>query len=502
VTLPIATIVVAAVAAAAAGCANARMDDPPTDAAPGDAGRVDGAGPDGAPTDAAPLDGPSPDGGDAAPSPDGAAGCPTDATGTACVLALHARARAGCAPADVTALTAALTARRGELPLWHDGTALFAADRAVAIAGAWNGWSTTATTTTALCAGSLHTATAAVATGHWQYKIVADGTWALDPWNRGFAFDDFAGNPEGRNSVLNTPDSGRGHLVARAEPLCSTALGNCRELTLYYQPKVDLKRGVVLGFEALLRWNHPDKGIVPPAHFLPLIEHTGLSARVGDHVLARALDQLEAWQDAGLDVSVSVNITARHLQEPDFAQRLGELLARHTRPLGPRLELEMLETAALTDIGFTSAVLERCARLGVRWALDDFGTGYSTLTYLKRLPVQVLKIDRSFVHNMLGDAQDLAIVQNVIQLSRTFGCLVVAEGVETAAQARVLLDMGCDVGQGMGIAAPMPAEAVLPWVRNWKGLFALTTAAGGATGTELGAAAPADPPPPQGLAGD
>ena len=274
------------------------------------------------------------------------------------------------------------------------------------------------------------------------------------------------------------------------------------ELTLYYQPKVDLKRGVVLGFEALLRWNHPDKGIVPPAHFLPLIEHTGLSARVGDHVLARALDQLEAWQDAGLDVSVSVNITARHLQEPDFAQRLGELLARHTRLLGPRLELEMLETAALTDIGFTSAVLERCARLGVRWALDDFGTGYSTLTYLKRLPVQVLKIDRSFVHNMLGDAQDLAIVQNVIQLSRTFGCLVVAEGVETAAQARVLLDMGCDVGQGMGIAAPMPAEAVLPWVRNWKGLFALTTATGGAAGAEVDAAAPGDRSPPQGLAGD
>jgi len=251
-----------------------------------------------------------------------------------------------------------------------------------------------------------------------------------------------------------------------------------QELTLYYQPKVDLRRGVVLGVEALLRWNHPDKGIVPPAHFLPLIEHTGLSARVGDHVLARALDQLEAWQDAGLDLSVSVNITARHLQEPDFAQRLGELLARHPRPLGPRLELEVLETAAFTDIGFTSAVLERCARLGVRWALDDFGTGYSTLNYLKRLPVQVLKIDRSFVHNMLVDAQDRAIVENLIHLSRTFDCQVVAEGVETAAQARMLLDLGCEVGQGMGIAAPMPAEAVLPWVRQWKGLFALATAAG------------------------
>ena len=248
------------------------------------------------------------------------------------------------------------------------------------------------------------------------------------------------------------------------------------ELMLYYQPKVDLRRGVVLGMEALLRWNHPEHGVVPPLQFLPLIEHTGLSARVGDHVLSQALDQLEVWQNQGLDLSVSVNITARHLQEPDFAQRLAELLARHPQPLGQRLELEVLETAALTDIGLTSALLERCAQLGVRWALDDFGTGYSTLTYLKRLPVQVLKVDRSFVQNMLSDAQDRAIVEGVIGLSRTFGCVVVAEGVETAAQARMLLDMGCDVGQGTGIAAPMPAAEVGPWVREWKGLFALSAA--------------------------
>ena len=256
------------------------------------------------------------------------------------------------------------------------------------------------------------------------------------------------------------------------------------ELMLYYQPKVDLKRGVVLGVEALLRWQHPEHGVVPPMQFLPLIEHTGLSARVGDHVLALALDQLELWQQQGLDLSVSVNITARHLQEPDFAQRLAELLARHARPLGSRLELEVLETAALADIGFTSAVLERCAKLGVRWALDDFGTGYSTLTYLKRLPVQVLKIDRSFVHNMLADAQDRAIVEGVISLSRTFGCVVVAEGVETAAQARMLLEMGCEIGQGLGIAAPMPAAEVAPWVREWKGLFVLS-AASGAAGADL-----------------
>ena len=255
------------------------------------------------------------------------------------------------------------------------------------------------------------------------------------------------------------------------------------ELVLYYQPKVDLRRGTVLGAEALLRWNHPQHGLVPPAQFLPLIEHTGLSVRVGDHVLGLALDQLEVWQNQGLDLSVSVNITARHLYEPDFAQRLTELLARHDRPLGSRLELEVLETAALDDVSRTAAVLERCAKLGVRWALDDFGTGYSTLTYLKRLPVQVLKVDRSFVQNMLSDPQDRAIVEGVLSLSRTFGCTVVAEGVETAAQARMLLDMGCEIGQGTGIAAPMPAAELGPWVREWKGLFALSTAHVAAVGS-------------------
>jgi diguanylate cyclase (GGDEF)-like protein/PAS domain S-box-containing protein len=249
-----------------------------------------------------------------------------------------------------------------------------------------------------------------------------------------------------------------------------------QELRLYFQPKVDLRRGTVLGAEALLRWEHPEHGVVPPAQFLPLIEHTGLSARVGDWVLGQALDQLDRWLDQGLDLSVSVNVSARHLQEPDFVQRLGELLARHARPLGPRLELEVLETAALADVTYTSMLLERCATLGVRFALDDFGTGYSTLTYLKRLPVQVLKIDRSFVHNMLNDKQDRAIVEGVISLARTFSCVAVAEGVETPAQARTLLELGCEVGQGAGIAAPMPAAELVGWVKEWKGLFAIAPA--------------------------
>ncbi len=248
------------------------------------------------------------------------------------------------------------------------------------------------------------------------------------------------------------------------------------EFVLFYQPKVDMRSGRVLGLEALLRWDHPQQGIIAPMQFLPLIENTGLSARVGDWVLSQALDHLVQWQRAGLDISVSVNISARHLQEPDFAMRLAALLARRSEPLAERLELEMLETAAHADIEATSSLMARCRALGVRFALDDFGTGYSTLTYLKRLPVDVLKIDRSFVHHMLEDAHDRAIVEGVIGLARTFNCTVIAEGVESPAQARALLELGCDIGQGNGIAAPMRADRVAHWVRDYRGMFALAPA--------------------------
>jgi diguanylate cyclase (GGDEF)-like protein/PAS domain S-box-containing protein len=249
------------------------------------------------------------------------------------------------------------------------------------------------------------------------------------------------------------------------------------EFVLHYQPKVDMRDGRVLGFEALLRWQHPQKGLIAPLQFLPLIDNTGLSARVGDWVFARALEQLASWRRIGLDLSISVNVSARHLQEPDFVQRLAELLARHAEPLAAHVELEILETTAQTDIEATSALLERCRQLGVRLALDDFGTGYSTLTYLKRLPVDVLKIDRSFIHHMLDDSQDRGIVEGVIGLARTFGCTVVAEGVESPAQARTLLDMGCLIGQGTGLAAPMVASQVPAWVREYRGIFALAPAA-------------------------
>jgi diguanylate cyclase (GGDEF)-like protein/PAS domain S-box-containing protein len=243
------------------------------------------------------------------------------------------------------------------------------------------------------------------------------------------------------------------------------------EFVLYYQPKVDMRLGRVQGVEALLRWKHPQHGVITPAQFLPLIEHTGLSVRLGDWVLQQGIEQLATWQRLGLDVTVSVNISARHLQEPLFAKRLAALLDRHNSPVSQRLIIEVLETAALADVDYTCALMEECRALGVRFALDDFGTGYSTFTYLKRLPLDFLKVDRSFVHNMLIDRQDLAIVEGVIGLSETFGCKVIAEGVESADQAMRLIELGCDIGQGNGIAYPMPVDEVYDWVRRYRNPF-------------------------------
>jgi len=250
-----------------------------------------------------------------------------------------------------------------------------------------------------------------------------------------------------------------------------TAL-DAQEFCLYYQPKVDLRLGTVIGVEALLRWKHPQHGVIAPAHFLPLIEHTGLSASVGDWVLQQGIEQLAQWQRMGLDLTLSINVSARHLQEPLFAQRLAGLLSRYNQPVAQRLVIEVLETAALADVDYTVQLMQECRQLGVRFALDDFGTGYSTLTYLKRLPLDMLKIDRSFVQNMLLDPQDHAIVAGVISLSRTFGCTVIAEGVESRAQAQRLIAIGCDMAQGNGIAAAMPSNQVVDWVRQYRGVIA------------------------------
>ncbi len=241
-----------------------------------------------------------------------------------------------------------------------------------------------------------------------------------------------------------------------------------REFVLYYQPKVNMRTGEVIGAEALIRWQHPENGLMSPAAFLPIIENHHLSVDVGDWVIDTALTQIERWRDEGLEIPVSVNVGARQLQQGDFFTRLRTHLESHPGVKPSLLELEVLETSALEDVAQVSRLIESCAEIGVMFALDDFGTGYSSLTYLKRLRVDVLKIDQSFVRDMLEDPDDLAILQGVIGLAAAFKRRVIAEGVETVAHGSALINLGCDLAQGYGVAKPMPCGALPQWVSTWK----------------------------------
>jgi len=239
------------------------------------------------------------------------------------------------------------------------------------------------------------------------------------------------------------------------------------ELCLHYQPKVNLRCGTVVGFEALLRWQHPERGLVKPGDFLQLIEQTDLIVDVGEWVIDQALAQMHQWQVAGHCWAVSVNIAARHFQREDFVGRLQQLLAQHPDVEPYRLDLEIAESVAINNIQRVTQHLHACQALGVRFSLDDFGTGYSSLSYLKRLPTQTIKIDKSFVRDILHDKDDLALTKAVIGLARAFGREVIAEGLETLEHGQLLMRMGCEVAQGYFIARPMPAGDVPAWVEGF-----------------------------------
>lgn len=241
-----------------------------------------------------------------------------------------------------------------------------------------------------------------------------------------------------------------------------------REFVLYYQPKVDMRRGRVIGVEALIRWQHPDEGLLYPGSFLPTLGNHSLMVELGDWVIESALAQLDAWRAAGIALPVSVNVDAMQLDQADFIDKLQAALARHPQVQPGDLELEVLETSALKDIARVSQILRDGLALGVRFSLDDFGTGYSSLTYLKRLPIQTLKLDQSFVCGMLDDPEDLAILEGTIGLAITFRRQVIAEGVESEAHGELLLQLGCELGQGYAIARPMPAERVPAWMSSWQ----------------------------------
>jgi len=240
------------------------------------------------------------------------------------------------------------------------------------------------------------------------------------------------------------------------------------EFVLHYQPKVNMRTGRVEGAEALIRWQHPQRGLLAPSVFLPVIEDHPLSVALGEWVIDTALAQMAHWHAQGLDLPVSVNVGARQLQMSGFATQLSALLASHPTVAPSWLELEVLETSAVEDMAQVHRVMHACHGLGVRFALDDFGTGYSSLTYLKHLPADTLKIDRSFVQGMLGDPNDQAIVEGIIGLANAFRRQVIAEGVETQAHGARLLELGCELAQGYGIAQPMPAADLPAWVALWR----------------------------------
>ncbi|HEY7827048.1 MAG TPA: EAL domain-containing protein, partial [Candidatus Limnocylindrales bacterium] len=230
------------------------------------------------------------------------------------------------------------------------------------------------------------------------------------------------------------------------------------ELVLHYQPLIDLATNQLVGLEALVRWQHPVRGLVPPMAFIPLAEETGLILSIGRWVLETACRQAQAWRMAFPDVSpmMSVNLSARQFAQPDLGRQLSEILAETGLPAAG-LELEITESVVMDSSDEAIEALRALQGLGVKLVLDDFGTGYSSLAYLKRLPLDTIKIDRSFVAGLADDDSNLPIVQAVVSLAHGLGIDVTAEGIETVEQRDCLRELGCDRGQGYWFARPLPA---------------------------------------------
>jgi diguanylate cyclase len=237
------------------------------------------------------------------------------------------------------------------------------------------------------------------------------------------------------------------------------------QLELYYQPKVHAPTGEITGAEALLRWNHPQRGMVSPAVFVPIAERHGLIGELGEWVIDEACLQARAWRDQGLRMRVAINLSVHQLRRPDLPDRIAAALERHQ--INPDLlTCEITESVAMEDSDTTMKIFERLAEIGVHISIDDFGTGYSSLSYLRKLPVGELKIDRSFVLDLETSGDACAVVEAVVKLAHTLGLKVVAEGVETEGQNRILRSFGCDQLQGYLFAKPMSAKALTLWAMD------------------------------------
>jgi diguanylate cyclase (GGDEF)-like protein/PAS domain S-box-containing protein len=235
------------------------------------------------------------------------------------------------------------------------------------------------------------------------------------------------------------------------------------ELVVYYQPKIDVGTNVLCGVEALVRWQHPKRGLLPPAEFIPVAETTGLIHRLTSYVLDLALAQTRSWSDAGLRVPVAVNLSARCLHDPALPGRVTKALEEHGVP-AELLCLEITESSIMRDPAGALVVLQDFAAAGIRLSLDDFGTGYSSMSYLRQLPVGELKVDRSFVSDLADEQADAVLVRSAVDLGHNLGLSVVAEGVEDASTLDALHALGCDIAQGYFVARPMPAEKFDAWI--------------------------------------
>jgi EAL domain-containing protein (putative c-di-GMP-specific phosphodiesterase class I) len=235
------------------------------------------------------------------------------------------------------------------------------------------------------------------------------------------------------------------------------------QLVNHYQPKLDLRTGAVIGVEALVRWNHPVRGLLYPDVFLPLAEHAGLMRRLALGVLERSLRDVHAWRATGHDLSVAVNLSVSNLQDVALPEQVEMLLEAFAVP-AEALTLEITEDVLMADAARSQQVMAGLRALGVRLSIDDYGTGYSSLSYLRALPVDELKLDRSFVRQLTSDERAAAIVRSTLQLSRDLGMTMVVEGVEDAAALGALREWGCEYAQGYFIARPLPGDDVLPWL--------------------------------------
>lgn len=302
------------------------------------------------------------------------------------------------------------------------------------------------------------------------YTLYPDDKGSLDTLIRHADQSMYKAKLDGKATVFAYDPGEEEQITERNQQLREIATAiNEDQLVLFFQPKVTLSTGHIFGFEALIRWQHPQKGLLTPDRFIELVYDTELEVSLGQWVIKEALKQLEQWQQAGHKYQLSINLTAYHLSTSDFFDWLQFEIKRYPKLDTSRFQIEILESNRLSDLSLISNVVEFCkSEFGITTALDDFGTGYSSLTHIRVLPVDVVKVDQCFVRRMLTEPEDCKIVEGVIALAQSFNIQVIAEGVESIAHGEVLLAMGCNQAQGYAIAKPLPSEQLTTFLDSYQ----------------------------------